>query len=111
MDGSPIRTAILGMAGLAAAVVPGLAVNLAYRIVSGEQHAGRRLLAALSVELQSPQHMLPHLWRMPQWLAWSSYLALAGLALASGIWSRRAGREHESKDSDPPLPWPPARAG
>ena len=29
----------------------------------------------LSVELQSPQHMLPHLWRMPQWLACFSYLA------------------------------------
>ena len=35
----------------------------------------------LSVELQSPQHMLPHLWRMPQWLAWGCYLVLAALAI------------------------------
>ena len=35
----------------------------------------------LSVELQSPQHMLPHLWRMPQWLAFGCYPILALLAL------------------------------
>ena len=36
----------------------------------------------LTAELQSPQHMLPHLWRMPQWLAWTCYLALAALVMA-----------------------------
>ena len=39
----------------------------------------------LTVELQSPQHMLPHLWRMPQWLAWGAYLVLAAQAL--GRWT------------------------
>ncbi len=107
--GIPFRAAILGMAGLVAAVVPGLAVNFdtGSSLVS---NMPADVFWLLSVELQSPQHMLPHLWRMPQWLAWSSYLALAGLACASGIWSRRAGGEQESNDAYPPLPWPPARA-
>lgn len=35
----------------------------------------------LSVEIQGPQHMLPHLWRLPQWLAWGCYFVLAALAL------------------------------
>ncbi|MGO9914139.1 MAG: DUF6798 domain-containing protein [Isosphaeraceae bacterium] len=105
---TPFRTAIQGMAGLIVAVVPGLAVNV---------DSGSSLLSGmpadvfwlLSVELQSPQHMLPHLWRMPQWLAWSSYLVLAGLACSSGNGLRQAGREHGSKDAYSPLPWPPAR--
>ncbi len=37
----------------------------------------------LSVELQSPQHMLPHLWRLPQWLAFGCYLVLAGSSLVN----------------------------
>jgi len=107
--GIPFQTAMRGMAGLVAAVVPGLAVNF---------DTGSSLVSdmpadvfwLLSVELQSPQHMLPHLWRMPQWLAWSSYLALAGLACASGNWLQPAGRDHGSKDEHSPLPWPPARS-
>jgi hypothetical protein len=38
----------------------------------------------LCVELQNPQHMLPHLWRTPQWLAFGCYPALALLALVRG---------------------------
>src|SRR5690606_6591530 len=34
-----------------------------------------------SFTVQGPQHMLPHLWRPMQWLAWSCYPALAALAL------------------------------
>jgi len=30
----------------------------------------------LSAELQSPQHMLPSLWRKPQWFAWLAYFPL-----------------------------------
>jgi hypothetical protein len=33
--------------------------------------------------VQSPQHMVPHLWRFPQWLAWFAYLAAAGLGIAA----------------------------
>lgn len=62
------------------AVVPGLMVN------GGRQGT---LLSGLSlddywtlaVELQSPQHMLPHLWRRPQWLAFGCYFVLAGISL------------------------------
>ncbi|MHB1561032.1 MAG: DUF6798 domain-containing protein, partial [Isosphaeraceae bacterium] len=43
----------------------------------------------LSVEVQNPQHMLPHLWRMPQWLAWSAYPALALLAFVGARYERR----------------------
>ncbi len=35
----------------------------------------------LSASVQSPQHMLPHLWRTPQWLAWGSTMLLAGVSL------------------------------
>jgi hypothetical protein len=70
------------LAGLS--VLPGLALNLAPggSLLEGLSTAD---FWSLAVELQSPQHMLPHLWRMPQWLAWSSYLVLAALAL--GQWS------------------------
>jgi hypothetical protein len=34
----------------------------------------------LAAYVQSPQHMIPHLWRLPQWLAWFGYLFLAGLS-------------------------------
>jgi hypothetical protein len=72
--------ALRGMTAAGLSVLPGLALNLA---------PGGSLLQGLSpadfwtlaVELQSPQHMLPHLWRMPQWLAWGAYLTLAVPAL------------------------------
>jgi hypothetical protein len=77
-----IQTAIPGIAALIASVIPGLAVNIgASSSLVGDMPAD--VFWLLSVELQSPQHMLPHLWRMPQWLAWSSYVALAGLACAA----------------------------
>jgi hypothetical protein len=50
--------------------------------------------------------MLPHLWRMPQWLAWSCYLVLAALAIAED-WGVRAGEPTPSatqtSDSIPSL--------
>jgi len=38
----------------------------------------------LGAYVQGPQHMLPHLWRRPQWLAWGATMLLAGLALVRG---------------------------
>ena len=61
-------------------MLPGLALNLA----PGSSFQGKMppdVFWLLSVELQGPQHMLPHLWRMPQWLAWGCYFVLAALAL------------------------------
>jgi hypothetical protein len=77
------------------AVLPGLAINLSQ---GGTNHLLQGLspedLWTLAVELQGPQHMLPHLWRMPQWLAWGCYPLLAVLSLAptrsvsrSELWS------------------------
>lgn len=65
--------------GIVLAVVPGLLLNLGQgSSLNGNMPAD--VFWHLSVELQSPQHMLPHLWCMPQWLAWSGYIVLAGLA-------------------------------
>ena len=85
--GPGIRGALVVVASLGAAVVPGLAINLWQRsTLQGELPDG--LFWMLSVELQGPQHMLPHLWRMPQWLAWFSYAILAVFSFDRG-----AGRE------------------
>ncbi len=75
-----LPAALTGLLGMFVAVLPGLAVNLAPgRALFGNMPAD--LFWLLSVELQSPQHMLPHLWRLPQWLGCTSYLALALLAM------------------------------
>ena len=60
---------------------------------------GSRLFEGLSSRLsgperfnQSPQHMLPHLWRMPQWLAWGCYPLLAAMSLATTMKEQSASR-------------------
>jgi hypothetical protein len=73
------RALIAGLVALGAALLPGLLLNVGQgaRLTEGlPEHD----FWALSVELQGPQHMLPHLWRLPQWLAWACYPALAVLA-------------------------------
>ncbi|WP_406697078.1 DUF6798 domain-containing protein [Singulisphaera sp. Ch08] len=71
--------ALRGLATLGLAVAPGLLMNVGQgsTLFAGLSTEDFRLL---SVELQGPQHMLPHLWRTPQWLAWSCYIVLAVLA-------------------------------
>ena len=63
-------------------VLPGLAMNVP-RASALVGDLPDDVFWLLSVELQGPQHMLPHLWRMPQWLSWSCYFALAAIQLAS----------------------------
>ena len=46
----------------------------------------------MSVELQSPQHMLPHLWRRPQRLAWGCYPVLAIVSIISRMVAEGRGR-------------------
>ena len=74
------RDALIGIAACGLAVSPSLAM------IARE---GSKLLdglplddfSALSASVQSPQHMLPHLWREPQWLAGLGYLGLAASSL------------------------------
>lgn len=72
--------AIRAVASTALAIAPGLVDNLAPfgDLAEGLTPETYRLLTA---ELQSPQHMLPHLWREPQWLAAAAYLVFALLAM------------------------------
>lgn len=89
--GVSARSAIWGLTALGLALVPGVAM------MAG---SGARLLdglpaddfLTLSATIQSPQHMLPHLWRMPQWLAWACFLLLAASAVASHRGERSAAR-------------------
>jgi len=71
---------LASLAGLVLALVPGLV------LMAGQGGALFRGLPAeefrqLAVLVQGPQHMLPSLWRKPQWLAWGCYPVLALLAL------------------------------
>ena len=73
-------TAIRAVAATMLAFAPALAMN------AGQgAHLFRGLgpdeFRLLSVELQGPQHMLPHLWRLPQWLAWGCFPVLAMVSL------------------------------
>ena len=74
------RLAVLAGAAGCLAVVPGLILNL-WPFSSIREGLPPEKFRLLTVELQSPQHMLPLLWRMSQWLAAGAYLALAVVAL------------------------------
>ena len=107
-SGVSCRSAFLSVAGLAIAVAPGLALNLAQGSkLMGEMPA--RDFWLLSVELQHPQHMLPHLWQMPQWLACASYLVLAVLAISSLRIDRSIALANDDGDAGAPFRWPAAR--
>ena len=75
-----VGRAARGLAWLVLAMIPGVG------LMAG---SGSRLLEGLPAEefltlsalIQSPQHMVPHLWRMPQWLAWGCYPTLALVAV------------------------------
>jgi len=84
------KSAIIGAIAMLAALAPGwaLVAGQSGRLMEGLPEEEFLTLAA---SIQSPQHMLPHLWRMPQWLAGGAYLVLAGLAIGSG--PRSAGRD------------------
>jgi len=88
------RLAIVAGASGCLAVVPALILNL-WPFTSIREGLSPEKFWLLTVELQSPQHMLPHLWRMPQWLAAGAYLALAVVVLWD---SRRRG----DADAGPP---------
>jgi hypothetical protein len=75
------RARLLGrIVWLAIALIPGLAGVNSARLFEGLPPEQFRLLSAY---VQSPQHMVPHLWRMSQWCAAICYPVLALLAVVS----------------------------
>lgn len=80
--GQSWRGLVIGWAVLALAMIPGALPNMmqGLRLFDGFSPEEFRLVG---VELQMAQHMVPSLWRKPQWLAWGAYMAVGGLALFS----------------------------
>lgn len=76
----PWRRALAGPLALGLAFVPALLLQggQSARFFEGLPIADLVLLEAY---IQSPQHMIPHLWRLPQWAAFACYPALAVLTL------------------------------
>ncbi len=78
--GVSVRLMLLAWGSLGLAMAPSLLLfggggEVLFRGVPLEE------FRLLSFFIQGPQHMLPGLWRMPQWLAWGCYPVLAGLTL------------------------------
>lgn len=48
---------------------------------------------ALSARLQSPQHMLPSLWRAPQWTAWFAQMVLGCVLISKHLAGAAKGRD------------------
>lgn len=103
-----IRDVVRTYLGMVLAVVPGIMANLA----SGPGLIGdmpQNEFWLLSIELQSPQHMLPHLWRMPQWLGFASYFALAGLTVCSKQVLPQVAAIARDQSTSSALGWPSSR--
>ncbi len=106
--GVSLWTAAWRMLLLMLGVVPGLAMNVP-RASTLAGDLPDDVFWLLSVELQSPQHMLPHLWRMPQWLSWSCYFALAAIQLASTTIPGAKGAGPVVGERIPSTTWPASR--
>jgi hypothetical protein len=78
--GIRLRDAVRSSMAVALAIVPAAFLHggQGSRLFEGLPVEEFRLLSAY---VQSPQHMIPHLWRWPQVAAWGCYLVLAALAL------------------------------
>ena len=78
-SGVSIRLGALGGLGVGLAMAPGawFAATRGAVVTAG---VPADALLRLAAYVQSPQHMIPHLWRGPQWLAWGSYFALAAVS-------------------------------
>ncbi len=73
------RSCVLGLFTLSLALIPTLLYfgGSSATLMQGMSVEEFRMV---SVDLQSPQHMMPHLWRAPQWYAWVAYFVVAGVA-------------------------------
>jgi hypothetical protein len=72
----------------AAVALIGIGLAIAPSVLFASQRGGRlwdglpaESLRLLAAHVQSPQHMLTHLWRRPQWLAGFAYIMLAVLTV------------------------------
>lgn len=82
----PWRCSLIGLAWLAAGLLPAVLAQAGQGAVLFD---GMPLDEFVLIEafVQSPQHLVPHLWRAPQWLAWGCFPVLAVLAMAQGSWT------------------------
>lgn len=90
------KAAARGVLGLALALLPAMLLHggggaAMFRGLSREE------FLLLGATIQGPQHMLPHLWRRPQWLAWAGLMALAALTLLDGRERTGAGESDEAR--------------
>jgi hypothetical protein len=88
---SPVR-AVGGIAVMLGALVPAvwLIGGQSSRLMEGLPTEEFRLLALF---VQGPQHLVPSLWRLPQWLAWACYPSLALLSSVRGSWRMPPARQ------------------
>jgi hypothetical protein len=80
LTGVRLPDAVRSSVAVALAIAPAalLQGGQGTRLFEGLPAEEFRLLSAF---VQSPQHMIPHLWRWPQVAAWGCYFVLAALAL------------------------------
>ena len=76
------RSAAVGVVSMAVAILPGAlpALMQGGRLFEGLSPEEFRLLG---VELQMAQHVLPSLWRMPQWLAWGGLITIGVVSVVA----------------------------
>ncbi len=87
----PIRHALVGLMLLGLAMLPQL-LRLPAQSETLVRGMTPEAFLLWTAQVQSPQHMLPHLWRSTQWAAWFGFLVLAGLSLVERPEEGRAGR-------------------
>lgn len=100
LTGVPWRNGILGATAVFLGLLPSLAMlkSQSDALFDG---LDRDTFLTLSAWIQSPQHMLPHLWRMSQWLAFGCFPVLGVLAIVSDRRARRGMFTSESVSVGP----------
>ncbi len=82
--GQSWRSTGVGLMVLGLALLPGVLPNVLQggRLFEGMTPEEFR---RIGVELQMAQHMVPSLWRRPQWLAWGGYVVLGGISAGGAV--------------------------
>ncbi|MFO0957873.1 MAG: DUF6798 domain-containing protein [Isosphaeraceae bacterium] len=87
----PWRRALAGLACLAVGLLPAVLLQAGQGAVLFEGMP-RDEFVLIEAYVQSPQHLVPHLWRASQWMAWACFPILAVLAMIRGPWTSARGR-------------------